>query len=191
MKKVLVTVLFAILACGAWADDEKPEIQTYISGRIGFGGMSNEGDGLSGTTTAIALGSKGAITNTVDFRLEGEFSFNRFDEVDSHGYLVLDQMVTTAMLNAYVDFMTNYRVRPYLGLGAGRITIREMGEASPGLWSRVYDEAYGFGLYAGVGFYLTTNRKFAGDVGIRYIFVSLLGQDRYMANINFGTRYVF
>ena len=196
MKKFLIVPMLGILAGAAYADEEVAEqnaVSPYAAFRVGVGGLGISDGGQDGRngglTLAGAVGARIKINNDLAFRVEGEAELGSFS--NTQGLLEVEQNTVTFMANAYIDFMTSYRLKPYVGFGIGTTLIQE--EMSV-FGIRLYDEStsgFTYGLYGGVGFNLTDTGNVLGDVGVRYRRFSAWDANINIFTVNAGLRVVF
>ena len=202
MKKVYAMLFMLAVPVFAGASEavEKRTLTPYVSFRFGGGIMSvGEERDIGGASFGFAVGLERALTDNMAVRVEAESSFNRFEGVAERNIRGTPEMFEvihvprTYMANAYLDFLTDRRLRPYIGFGVGAMSQSEGIEAqSDGfLPFKVFDLGVAVGLYAGVGFNLTSSGNFIGDVGVRHVVSSFVGADVSMTNFNFGWRRVF
>ena len=181
-------------------------IAPYISGRIGVGSLNVEGgDSVLGFENyGVAVGARwqGAY---LALRGEGEFGISNFSDTYSTGGFPtsieseLEQNFQTYMANFYVDFFTNYRIKPYLGAGIGMIRVDETrslsthnlvtGVTTPGATYDFSGNGMVYGLYGGFGFNIT--RGLSADVGARYQTATIEGTGLDIITLNTGLRYTF
>jgi len=182
MKRTLTALpLIAVMTFGANAT----EITPYASVRIGLGAVSADAIGynLGGTSLGLAFGGKITLTDTINARGEFEIGMGSFAHEKRYywnGRLedkFNDELsMTTFMLNAYVDFLTDSRIRPFVGVGLGMsrnsIEFRDRAFSTVTgalLWDvkdEFSDTSFIWALHGGVGFNIT--ERWNMDVGIRY-----------------------
>jgi len=201
MNKVLTIALFGAVAGNAWAGTETGSISPYVATRAGLGLLSSSGvDTLTGPSLGAAAGAKFALENNMAVRVEGEFGYNSFsekDSIDMYGTTVsIDSTYSpmTFMANAYFDFMTDYKLKPYVGAGAGianfdiKVKTSVMGMSGTASGSQ---SGFTYGLYGGVGFNIVEDGSVAGDVGVRYVSMSIESETFNVLSFNAGVKYMF
>ena len=193
--------------------EEKSLIDPYVSLRAGFSQMSLTAQGIrgqsNGASAAVALGFRFKLMDDIDIRAEGEFTYGFYSNRDrtvencfvpvspgaGAGDLVpcdvqhdLTETQRAFMANIYIDFLTNSKIRPYVGFGLGsmdinaEMTVSGLGDYMifpPGGGGQItgFDiqlrTNFTYGLYAGIGFNLTDSGSVIGDLGIRYLATSI------------------
>ena len=99
-----------------------------------------------------------------------------------------DKLTSTSyMANLYADFFSDYKIKPYIGVGFGRGELEF--EISDLYTIKESKSLYGVNL--GLGFNIT--KELGADVGVRYTMVpSLVGDTNFiMLSGNVGLRYTF
>lgn len=212
MKKIglLTLVPLALIGTGvAYAETTNVNTNTfnpYMSVKLGYGTSSWEDSTVdpAGISAMVAIGA-GYELRPVVLRGEFEFSFSALsadiDEDDFPFYNITgtnDQTIMTAMANLYVDFLQDYKLKPYVGLGLGFTRVSEDISATITQYSNGYSETFtadgastgfAYGLHAGLGFNITA--RLAGDFGVRYIWNALDEYTIDLFGVNVGLRYSF
>ena len=198
MKKILTFALLGTLVGNAWAgEDTGKTIAPYISLRLGAVALSTDLNGVNinnsaGGAIGGAIGAKFILGNEINVRAEGEFAYNSASFTDRWGDKIT-QTPMTFMANAYLDFLTSYKLKPYVGFGLGMMNFNE--KDSSDITSDVSLSDFAYGIYGGAGFNFNESGSLMGDVGIRYTSASFKynGSDVDVSAIsyNFGVRYTF
>ncbi len=181
MKKKLV--IAAIAACLGYAP---AYAAPYVSGSLGIG-LPADAEFPSGNYPLDnSLVVNGAIGyNFGSARLEAAVGYQKHDYTDEPTWGGLE--ILTAMANAYYDFDTGSKVKPYIMAGAGIADVSTEDDYTNGT-------GFAWQLGAGIGFEVAKNVTF--DLGYRYITAedidNLEGEMTWHAhNILAGIRYEF
>jgi len=190
-------------ATSAKAESAEPRaIQTfaiYMAGRFGWitptwyegGEYSHWGNAIAG-----AVGARLKVSNNLVLRAEGEYSVFWFENLgvavcNSSGTFCHsqsgDQGVETIMGNLYLDLLTSYKLKPYIGAGCGY-----MDSKITSFWvddRRDYGNIYG--LYTGVGFNLSKRGGATVDLGMRYLSMRIQEAHAEFISFNAGVRFTF
>jgi len=189
MKKILAFALFSVFVGNAWIAEAAAGHGMYISFRAGGGEFYDPAWGVSangGLALGAAFGRRFKLADELAVRTETEIGYGTFGR--KIGSVELDQRTISFMGNIYFDFLTSYKVKPYVGFGAGMLNLRDK-------WSDITIEfnstEFAYGLYGGIGFNLTASGSVMGDVGIRHINSTSYGASISMTTVNAGARFMF
>jgi opacity protein-like surface antigen len=186
----------------------------YISLKGGFGGLKDrhadeDDEILTGLSGMAALGLR-VKTPVINLRTELEFGYAEFKYKSKENlwfgpddlltiYGTLTAKPFTVLGNLYLDFLEDYRLKPYIGIGLGMTRIGLSSKADFGYSGQIiptYKVDFGpyteftYGLHLGFGFGITDN--LSGDVGLRSFFGRISDQGDFIrADITFGLRYTF
>lgn len=212
MKKS--NMLFAVpvaMCCAVNAHGEQSQDTTsskpsaYIALRGGYAASSWDDAGVdpSGIAVAVAAGIEYKMTS-VNLRaeVEGGLSFLGDDrDIDlfpmSFGYVENSQTFTSVLANGYVDFLADYKIKPFVGFGLGMMRLDEdvdafMTSYAGGHTSDVSlsaaETAFAYGLHGGIGFNIS--QHMSADVGMRY-FMTTSENSVDLFGVNVGLRYTF
>lgn len=208
-KSMLFAVpLMAAVAMPALADVASADAQSkwspYLSLKLGVGGssMDNSQFDPTGLLAATAVGVSYDMGST---KLRGEFEFSfaymgdSLDEDDGTTFLTADydQSFISYMGNVYVDFLQDYRIKPFVGAGFGMmraredISVYERVTFAPGShWNYIAAEnGVALALHAGFGFNFT--ERFGGELAARYTLGFYDAVDISIFSGTFGLRYNF
>lgn len=205
-------LMIAAVACaaGLMTIDARAEIgdtgiSPYISAQIGYGAAAwKDMDILP--HGVMYSGAVGASIRTSPINLRAEFEYagakhvasesDEFGVYPNYFEVELDPTIKSAlyMANLYVDFLEDYALKPYLGVGLGRgkLTFSEKeydfytGDYM-GTWS-ASESGMTWGAYAGIGFKMFGG--LSGDIGARFNSVDA-GDGIYLFGLNAGLRYNF
>ena len=190
-------------------------VSPYISASAGWGGTHHASstwdhrlaDSHSGMVFSGAVGLEFDIDRSFNLRTEFEF----IHDTSSAGAFfnsfvgnIESQKLTTQlyMVNMFIDFASNWRISPYLGIGAGSANM-VFEQTWPG-WDFVARHrasmAIAWGLYAGLGIDIT--RHLTADIGGRIVgfstdisdanfFGQLPAINFYLISGRAGLRYTF
>ena len=204
MKKIILALpAMAVISTGALAGgiDAAP----YISAKGGVSVATWDNAAMSPNGFSM-LGAFGARikTDAVNMRGEFEFSFSNLSDTKNNDFwpffleTIDNNHKTQAYLaNFYVDFLEEYRLKPYIGLGLGMVRIKEtvgINYFEPGMFTSEYyqfsgsDSGLGWALHGGFSFNFTDGLQ--GDVGARYMLTNV-GEDVSMFTASAGLRYTF
>ena len=201
-KLIIVAALSGALTTGAYASDISP----YIGGRVGFQTLTQDGSDTANTGLSYA-GAIGARWKGEIMNLRGEIeyslaSFSNEDESYPGPSTTLKTEFkfnpTTYMANFYADFLTNYKIRPYLGAGLGMVdwdwSLKTDLHYNSGVVVPISDYNYSkngfiYGLYGGIGFNMVAGLD--GDIGMRYTATTIENVGFWLLSLNFGLRYTF
>ena len=195
MKKVLTFAMLGVLAGNAWAEEavEPKIIAPYLSLGVGAGALTAQGqDGSNGGVSLNgAFGARFILNDQVSARAEVELSVGAFTGDLAFGNTVHHTPVAF-MTNYYLDLLTGFRLKPYVGFGVGFMSLNEEMKTASG-WT-VYsenDSGFAYGLYGGIGFNLTSSGNVMGDLGLRHVSAQLFGHTIQTTTFNLGARFVF
>ena len=203
MKKLLLALSVIAVTGSAVAADFSP----YVSLKAGAGGSSwSESDvSPTGFVLAGAVGVQYSALQAVNFRGEFEISMMKFEdsvaEDDVPYYtssMELKQNFSMYLANFYVDFLKEYKVKPYVGFGFGMASLKE--EIKDSLYVFALDEnfyfnetakwnSFTYGLNAGLGINIT--KGLAADLGARYMIVKIEDTNVNIFTGTLGLRYTF
>ncbi|MDR0449135.1 MAG: outer membrane beta-barrel protein [Rickettsiales bacterium] len=214
MKKLLlISTALTAVSSGAFAFETNiGDISPYVSGRIGLQILTADGADQS-ATGSVKAGAIGARWKGEELNLRGEFEFsngtyvnygedadivNGSNVVIGHVSFPEEYKMNTYMLNAYADFFTNYKIKPYVGAGIGaastdvklwveeRIGSLDMVKIPVAEFSK---NSFIYGIYGGIGFDVITG--LAVDLGVRYNAFTIEKVDLSMVSVNAGARLTF
>ena len=97
----------------------------------------------------------------------------------------------TFMANAYLDFLTDHKLKPYVGVGIGFTNHNDRIRGGGFQALTAFESELVWGLYGGVGFNLTRNGLLAGDIGLRYTYAHMWGYSVQNMTYNAGLRFTF
>jgi len=169
--------------------DEPRMVAPYVSVRVGGSSLRIDGESHFGGAYAAAVGARIIAAEDLAIRIEGEFAINSFsDPVQPGGG---ESTPMTFMANAYLDFMTDHIIQPYLGVGIGFTNHNNRLRGGGFQMLTAFESELVFGLYGGVGFRLTRDGALMGDVGVRYTHASMWGYSVQNMTYNAGLRFTF
>lgn len=212
MKKIglLTLVPLALVGAGTASAEtvnvNKNTFNPYISAKLGYGTSSWEDSTVdpTGISAMVAIGAGYELQPVV---LRGEFEFSLsalgadIDEDNFPFYNITgtnEQTIMTAMANLYVDFLQDYKLKPYVGFGIGFTRVSEDVSATITEYSNGYSETFSadgastgfaYGFHAGFGFNITD--RLSGDLGVRYIWNAMDEYTIDLFGVNIGLRYSF
>jgi len=212
MRKILIATIFTTLIGGAYANTtpdpqraplnpprsmftdpvtfEEPKIiAPYVSLRIGGSSLRIDDNNHFGGTYAAAVGARFIVAEDLAFRVEGEFTLHSFSSSIQPGGHERNPM--TYMVNAYLDFLTDHRIKPYVGVGIGFTNHNRHIRAGGWQMLSAFESELAFGLYGGVGFNLTESGMLMGDIGVRYTYADMWGHSVSNMSYNAGIRFTF
>ena len=211
-NKIIAAALLAAVAAPALA-----EISPYVAVRGGMSnisfGSSDEKVDVDGYGYNLAVGARYGADG---FAMRGELEYSagifKEDKTESladpddsstaHDVAKLnrDMSAGNILVNFYADFLTDYRLKPYVGFGLGRVSVKNDAH----LWVSYYiggdyaneyedfsERASGmtYGLHVGGGFNFTDS--LGGELGGRYFKVKLEDTDVSLWSAGFGLNYRF
>ena len=188
---------------------ENKSAETYFGLRLGGGNIWTDDssyNGKGGATFGLALGAKWQTSEDVAFRLEGEITgaifIGDYITYDYHydnwgnwwSYTTKADIQNTAglyMVNTYIDFLTTYSLKPYIGFGLGATSGKETISYNGGSYSYNHDSQFVFGLYGGFGFNFTSDGSIVGEWGVRYIAAKEKAPKAEMFTSSWAVRFLF
>ncbi len=188
MKKVLLAAASALVLTSAVVSNASARDGFYLGIRGGNTNMNldNEKKDNAGSNAREDFGDVWHISGALGykykyFRLEGEYIYR--DSIDdtyrvetgSVGFphsVKLD--ADSFMLNAYIDFMPNYWISPFItgGIGLSRLTLENID--NNGVKSEDEDDN-NFSWMLGAGLSLRLNKCVNLDAGYRYLDMGEIG----------------
>lgn len=156
----------------------------YVSGNVGVnwqkdhdfdgpGGVDVDVESDPGYVLSVAVGHDyGALTSNINLRAEAELSYrnNEVDSVDvagGSGGSDGEASATALMFNGFLDFKTNSRITPFVGLGVGVARV-EFDDYSQGSTNVLDDEDTVFAWQAAVGAAYEVTNSFDVTAEYRY-----------------------
>ena len=200
MNKIFATAASALVLTLAVSSVAEARDGFYVAVRGGYTdyNLNDENDSVS-RAARIDLNGTWNVSGALGykykyFRLEGEYIYR--DDEDDHyesGLSKYDvsQESDSFMLNAYVDFMPNYWISPYVagGIGISRLEI-EHKDTQFG-YKQSWDED-NFTWMLGAGLSLRLNRCLNFDAGYRYMDMEEIDHGETTAHEWYGgLRYTF
>lgn len=202
MKKQLLFALpILALTSGALAADVSP----YISLKVGTGSSFWDGASVepSGGMFAGAVGAKYELESA---NLRGEFEYSGYnfsdslmkDDFDYFTNAENTQQYNSYLANFYVDFLKNYKLKPYVGFGLGLSSLKEKVHIYVYDYSTDTDssinissdsKAFVYGINGGLGFNFTDG--LGCDLGMRYMTGKFNSTDINTFMFSLGLRYTF
>ncbi len=200
MNKIFATAASALVLTLAVSSVAEARDGFYVAVRGGYTDYNlNDQDDSVSRAARIDLNGTWNVSGALGykykyFRLEGEYIY-RNDEDDHYesGLSKYDvsQESDSFMLNAYVDFMPNYWISPYVagGIGISRLEIEHKNSESGYGYS--WDED-NFTWMLGAGLSLRLNRCLNFDAGYRYMDMEEIDYGETTAHEWYGgLRYTF
>lgn len=201
MKNKFLTVASALVLSSAIAGSASARDGFYVAFRGGVTNTNMNDVSESSTTTAKAdidfdnvWMMSGAVGYRYSyFRTELEYSYREDHEEEVTAGVSSKFGSENLMLNAYLDFMPNYVISPYImgGIGFSKIKLDTSSVVGPYTVTNSNDET-NFTWSLGAGLTIRLNKCVNFDGGYRYIDMG----DIDSANVNahewyFGLRYTF
>jgi len=174
----------AFAAAGANAADLSPYVGAKFGGTIG-GSSATDSSGGNPIYLGYNFGLDGGVAIPTSFiNLRAEFEYNHTG-VKSTNADVSDTLTANSyMVNGYLDFLSGYRIKPYLGAGLGAISLNEKVDGDSASATK-----FGYGIYGGFWFNITN--ALAMDLGAQYKGANANGVSFSFVNFNLGLRYAF
>lgn len=199
MKNKIFTITSALLLSSAIAGSALARDGYYVAVRGGITNSNmNDVDKTAADTADIDFDNVWMMSGAVGyrysyFRAELEYSYREDHEEEVDTDVSSKFGSENLMLNAYLDFMPNYVVSPYImaGVGISKLNLETTSVVGPFIVSDTYDDN-NFTWSVGAGLTVRINKCLNLDGGYRYIDMGDVGE----ANVNahewyFGLRYTF
>lgn len=203
MKKTLVTFASALVMASALATAAQARDGVYLAVRGGWSDYNMNKDSDTTTTTARAdFGNTWMVSGALGyrykfFRIEAEY-IHRGDEEDRFKITGLDEYRKSSlesdsyMANAYLDFMPNYWISPYISGGIGWTSLKLTNQDEDAMGTRESYKENNFTWTAGGGLTFRLNRCLNVDFGYRYFSFGKLEKSNVNAHEYYGgLRYTF
>lgn len=203
MKKTLVTFASALVMASALATAAQARDGVYLAVRGGWSDYNLNKNSDATTATARAdFGNTWMVSGALGyrykfFRIEAEY-IHRGDEEDRFKITGLDEYRKSSlesdsyMANAYLDFMPNYWISPYISGGIGWTSLKLTNQDEDAMGTRESYKENNFTWTAGGGLTFRLNRCLNVDFGYRYFSFGKLEKSNVNAHEYYGgLRYTF
>jgi opacity protein-like surface antigen len=178
----------------------------YISSKAALGSVSVENFDIKqgGFGFMGAIGARYAM-EYVDLRGELELSAGSYsnEKIDRSYWppMLIDTYykfsTTSYMANFYVDLFKSYRIKPYVGVGFGIMSVKSEEDVhifiTPSTNSKTHDtyekSTFAYGMGGGIGFNITDG--LGVDVSVRYNMMTVDNSDISIFSTALGLRYTF
>ena len=203
MNKILFALpAMAVISSAAVAADFAPYIS--LKGSVGATAWKDAEVNPAGFGFAPAVGVR-MKTDSINMRGEFEYASQNLKAQKTKDYnafsytLENQQKVQTYLANFYVDFLEEYRLKPYVGLNFGMMNIKEDVSLEYTFWGNhsldyttSVDGSYNsfiWGFNGGFSWNFTDGLQ--GDLGAGYKFTTVEQTPITMFDLTIGLRYTF